>query len=239
MAIGSGTSARNVGIWNWQQAQDAIGKGQGLINSAQDGALLSLGKGCGQARDDATKDYGEAIDLLNPWYDAGKDALGVYQGSIGVGGDSACDAAVSAFREAPGYRYSVDQATDAIARKASATGALGSGNTLAAISDRAQNMADQGYKDWQAQVLGLSDRGQQAAGTQAGLQGQLGNTLATLGQNQGNAEAGVYTGLAGLGVNNLWQGTSAGMNAVTQAQKTAQAQQIFDGNGCVTESPNA
>lgn len=222
MGYGSGTAARNVGIWNWQQAQDAIGKGQGIINAGKEGALISLGKNFGQARDDATTQYGGAIDRLNPWVSAGTAALPTLQGSYGIGGDAARDAAVSAFREAPGTRYAIDQASDAVARKASATGALASGNTLQALQDRAQGIADQGYKDWQAGVKGIADAGQAAAGTQASLQGQLGNTLATLGQNQGTAEAGVHTGMAGLGVNNLWQGTSSGMNAVTQAQKTAQ-----------------
>lgn len=222
MAIGSGTAARNIGIWAYGQAQDAQKQGQSLLDTAQNNALLSLGSNYGQARDDLNSNYSTAIGYLDPWTNAGKGALTTLQGSYGLGGDEARDAAVAAFREAPGYQYSVDQATDALARKASATGALASGNTLQALQDRAQNMADQGYANWQAGVKGISDSGQAAATTQAGLQGQLGSSLATLGQNQGNAEAGVYTGLAGLGLNNLWNGTSTGINAVTGAQKTAQ-----------------
>lgn len=221
MAIGSGTSARNIGIWGYQQAQDAIGKGQGILDNAQNGALASLGKGFAQGRDDLTTQFGGAIDRLNPWVSAGTDALTTYQGSLGQGGQGARDAAVSQFQNSPGYQYAVDQASDATARKASALGALGSGNTMAAIADRAQNMQNQEYGAWQDRLNGLSTQGLQASGTQAGLQGQLGQSLASLSGQQGNAEAGVYTGLAGLGVNNLWQGTNAGIGAVNNAQKAA------------------
>lgn len=219
--MGAGTAARNVGIWAYGQAQDAINRGQGILDTAQGNALNALGQGYGQARTDLGEQYTGAIDRLSPWVSAGTDALGTYRNSLGLGGQAGNDAAVAAFREAPGYRYSVDQATDAVARKASALGALGSGNTMQAISDRAQNMADQGYATWQGQLSGLSDRGQQAATTQAGLQGQYGTQLANLGTQQGGAEAGVYTGLAGLGVNNLWQGTNSGLSAVQNAQQQA------------------
>lgn len=221
MALGSGTSARNIGIWGYNQAQDAIGRGQGLLDSAQGNALSALGQGYGQARTDLNTNYNGAIDRLNPWVTAGTSALGTYQNSLGLGGQAGNDAAVAAFREAPGYRYSVDQATDAVARKASALGSLGSGNTMQAISDRAQNMADQGYGNWQSQLNGLSNTGLQAATSQSGLQGQLGSSLAGLGQAQGQNEANIYGTYAGLGLNNLWQGTTAGLGAVTNAQQRA------------------
>lgn len=221
MAYGSGTSARNMGIWAWQQADDAKKAGQGLIDAAQSSALTSLGRNFDLARGDLNTQYTGAIDRLNPWAEAGKGALLTYQGSLGLGSAADRDAAVAAFREAPGTRYAIDTASDSIARKASALGTLGSGNTMTAIADRAQNIADQGYKDWQGQVKGVSDTGLAASGTQAGLQGQLGNSLATLGQNRGKTEADLYQGFAGMGVGNLWNGVSTGINAVTNAAKSA------------------
>lgn len=238
-----GGADRRLGMWGWDMSQNAIGAGQGIIDAARNPALAALGEGrtqglnalgqgYGQARDDLGEQFGGAVSRLDAWTNAGQDALGVYQGSLGLGGDAARDSAVASFRQAPGYQYQVDQASDAIARKASALGALGSGNTMTAISDRAQNLADQGYRDWQGQVQGVADRGQQAATTQAGMQGQYGTALANLGQSQGRdtaslwsdtagREAGVHTGLAGLGVNNLWQGTNAGIGAVMNGQKNA------------------
>lgn len=219
--MGAGTAARNIGIWGYQQAQDAIGKGQGILDQAQGNALASLGQGYGRARDDLTTQYTGAIDRLNPWVTAGTGALSTYQGSLGQGGQAERDAAVAQFQNSPGYQYAVDQASDATARKASALGALGSGNTMAAIADRAQNMQNQEYGAWQDRLNGLSNTGLTAANAQAGLQGTFGSQLAGLGTQQGRDESGVYTGLAGLGVNNLWQGTGAGLSAVQNAQTQA------------------
>lgn len=254
----SGRAGRLAGMWAYDQSQAAAERGQGILDAARGSALAALGQGreaigagrdqglsaLGQnydrARGDLNTQYAGAIDRLNPYNDAGQNALGTYQGSLGLGGQANRDAAVSAFRQAPGYQYAVDQATDAVARRASALGALGSGNTMQAISDRAQNMADQGYRDWQGQVSGLATLGQQAAGAQAGMQTQLGNSLASLGQNQGRDTAGLYTDaaareaglygqeagvhnqLAGLGLNNLWNGANAGIQAGTGALMAGQ-----------------
>lgn len=215
MALFSGTAARNMGIWGWQQGQDALGRGQGILDQAQGNSLAALG----QARNDLSTNFQDAIDRLNPWADAGRDALGVYQGSLGLGGDAARDSAVAAYRASPGYERRVNEATDAVARKASALGALGSGNTMQAISDRANYLADEDYGQWQGQLSGLSDRGQQAATVQGGFQGQLGQSLAGLGQ----AEAGLHQGYAGMGLDNLWKGTNVGVNAVQQGQQQAQS----------------
>lgn len=219
--MGAGTAARNIGIWAYGQAQDAKKEGQGLLDDYLGRSLASLGQGFGQARTDLNTQYTGAIDRLNPWASAGENALGVYQGSLGLGGDAARDSAVAAYRASPGYERRVAEATDAVARKASALGALGSGNTMQAISDRANYLADEDYGRWQGQVQGVADRGQQAATVQAGLQGQLGNQLAGLGQAQGTSEAGLYGQYAGLGMNNIWNATNSGIGSVQNAQKQA------------------
>lgn len=243
MALFKGGADRRIGMWGWDMAQNAIGAGQGIIDAARNPALAALGEGrtqglnalgqgYGQARDDLGAQFTGAIDRLQPYNQAGLDALGMERNSLGLGGAAGNAAATAAFQESPGYRYQVDQATDAVARKASALGSLGSGNTQAAITDRASQLANQEYGGWQDRLSNLGQRGQQAAGMQAGLQGQYGQSLANLGQSQGRdiaslwsdtagREAGVHTGLAGLGMNNLWQGTNAGIGAVTQAQQQA------------------
>lgn len=207
----SGSAGRKAGIWAAeaagkfaQGAQDIINDGKtaslaalaagrtgalGALDAGQTAGLDSLGRGYASAR----PEYEGAIARLDPWVDSGKRALTTYEGSLGLGGDAGYDAATGAFRAGPGYKFAVDQATDAVARKASALGALGSGNTMAAISDRAGNMADQEYGRWQGQVKGLSDQGFQGAGAQAGIQKGLGD----LGAQQGRDEAGLYGNFAG------------------------------------------
>ena len=193
----SGKAGRLAAMWGVDQANASANRISDLLGAGQTNALEALKAGqapalgaLGAGYDTAKSEYQGAIDRFNPWADAGKGALGMYQNSLGLGGAAGNDTATAAFREAPGYKYSVDQATDAVARKASALGALGSGNTMQAISDRAQNMADQGYKGWQDQLNGLSNTGLAAVGQQAGLQGRLGD----LGAQRGRDEAGIYTG---------------------------------------------
>lgn len=263
----SGRAGRLAGMWGIEQALQDYTTGNQLIDAAKTdtmgvldrgrtGALGAIDQGrtdslaaLGQGMEAARPQYQGAIDRYNPYVEAGTGALTAYQGSLGLGGDAAYDSAVSSFREAPGYRYSVDQATDAVARKASALGALGSGNTMQAISDRAQNMADQGYKDWQGQVKGLSDTGLAAIGAQSGIQTQLGNLEAQYGRDQSGVysgaagqEAGIYTGVAGqeagalqgyagLGLGNLSRMSdtkiSAGTGAMMAGQNAAQNRMNF------------
>lgn len=221
MAIGTGKSARYMGMWGFDQAQDAKREGQAAIDTAQGSSLDALGRWYSQARADASKHYGSAVDRVNDWVTAGKGALTQYQGSLGLGGQEERDAAEAAYRASPGYTKAVQAATDETMRAASATGALGSGNTIAAVGERARDMQDRDYGQWQSQLKGVSDSGQQAATAQGQWDTQLGNTLANLGQSQGRDEAGTFRDYAGMGQNNLWNATGMGINAVTDAAKRA------------------
>jgi len=222
MGLFSGKSARNTGIWAYNTAQDAKNEGQSQIDQAQSNSLNSLGQGYTQARDDATTYYNQGSSRLDTYANNGEKANNAYTDSLGLNGQDGYDNTVATYRESPGYQYQVDQALDQTARKASATGALGSGNTLQALSDRAQNMADADYSEWQNQLKGLSDSGQAAATQQGSWDTQLGNTLASLSQSQGRDESQVYQNYSGQSQNNLWNATNTGINAVTNASKQAQ-----------------
>lgn len=227
----SGRAGRLAGMWAADQAKSILNSQNDLLGQSKADALTALGQGFDQARTDLNTQYTGAIDRLNPWTEAGKNALGVYQGSLGLGGDAARDSAVAAYRTSPGYERRVAEATDAVARKASALGALGSGNTMQAISDRANYLADEDYGRWQGQVQGISDRGQQAATTQAGLQGQLGSQLGSLGQAQGTTAAGLHQNFGALGSGVLGQYgdtlIGAGTGAMLAGQQAAQNRMNF------------
>lgn len=236
MALFSGSSARRIGAYNAIQAADAEQRAAGLLASAKTDALGAIGQGrtsslaaIGQGYDRAAPEYQNAIARYDPWAEAGRGALATYQNSLGQNGAAGNAAAVAQFQASPGYQYQVDQATDAVARKASALGALGSGNTQAAITDRASNLANQEYGGWQDRLNGLSDTGLRATGQQASLQQGLGNLYAQRGRdessiytNAATGEAGVHTGLAALGQNNIWQSQGAQSSALTNAAKMAQ-----------------
>lgn len=126
--------------------------------------------------------YGGATSL-------GLDALGVN----GAGGNAR---AVQAFQASPGYQYAVDQSLDGIARKANALGVSAGGNTLAALSDRAGNMANQEYGSWLDRLTGYVSPELAATGGMAGYEA---------------AKAPVYTGSANS-IANLGTATTTGVN---------------------------
>ena len=170
------------------QARDAFSGGMtqatGAVNTGADAALGRLG---------------EAASLYRPAYDRGENASGMLASSLGLNGAEGNQAAVNAFQAGPGYQWQRDQATDAAARKASALGIAGSGNTLAALASLGSNLANQEYGGWQNRLQGLGQMGQQAAGGiasaltgQAGIDMQRGTTLAGLGTQNANNIAGTF-----------------------------------------------
>ncbi|TCR65438.1 hypothetical protein [Bosea sp. BK604] len=233
--MAAGTASRNIGIWGYDQAQDASNRVAELLGNTQTNALNALGTGrtnslaaLEQGYAAAAPQYQAAIERLDPYAQSGLRALGTYEDSLGLNGQAGYDSTVNAYRASPGYQRRVDEATDAVARKASALGALGSGNTMQAISDRANALADEDYGRWQGQVQGLAGMGQQTAATQSGIQQNLGNLLAQQGRDVSNVwgttagqESGLYQNLAGLGANNIWNAANAGLSAVQTGQKNA------------------
>jgi hypothetical protein len=219
----SGRAGRLAGMWAATQAQQDAAEMQRAIEAGRAESLAALGRGregslafLGQGIDAARPQYQGAIDRFNPYVQDGRAADAIYQGSLGLGGPAARDSAVAAFRAGPGYQFRVDQASDAVARRQSALGALGSGNTMAAISDRAGNMADQEYGNWQDRVRGISDRGFAATGAQAGIQQGLANLEAQYGRDR----AGVNTGFAGLESGVLQNATGQTLANIGQRSQT-------------------
>ena len=151
---------------------------QGAVNGAADTALGRLG---------------EAGDLYQPAYDRGEQAGGIYSDSLGLNGAEGNQRARDTFQTGPGYEWQRDQASDLAARKASALGIAGSGNTLAALTSLGSNLANQEYGSWQNRLMGLGVQGQQAAG---GMATALGNQ-ANIDMQRGNSLAGFYDRNAG------------------------------------------
>ncbi len=239
-SVFSGRAGRLAGIWAADQAQNNYNQQQGTLAEGRDNSLSAIDAGrisslaaLGQGYGAAVPEYQAAIERFNPWTDAGKSALTTYQNSLGQNGAEGNATAVAQFQASPGYQYQLDQATDAVARKASALGALGSGNTMQAITDRAANLANQEYGGWQDRLNGLSNTGLQASGQQANIQQGLGNLYAQQGRDTSNLysdaagkEAGIYTGyananagaLGNLGQTIIGAGTGALMAGQTAAQ---------------------
>lgn len=156
---------------------------------------------------------------LSEKYGAGTN---LYLDSLGVNGADGNTRATQAFQAGPGYQWAVDQALDGINRSAAARSGAYGGNTLAALSDRAGNMANQEFGSWQDRLGGLIAPEFQATAGQAGAEaGKVpvyqgtANSIANLGSNTTNGITSQNTQAANAemaGSGNLW---NFGLNALT------------------------
>lgn len=179
-------------------------EGTGILNNAQTYALGNLG--------DAAGAYSPLSSLAQK-YGAG---TGLYMDSLGANGAEGNARATGAFQAGPGYQWAVDQSLDGINRSAAARGGSLGGNTLAALSDRAGNMANQEFGAWQDRLGGLISPELSATGGAA--TGQAGAYT-----NMANVRQGTANTLANLGTN-----TTNGIN--DQTTQSANAEMAGSGN---------
>jgi hypothetical protein len=178
---GMGLSAATGGFG----AQDAAAAQN--ASQAQLDYLREAGAGAQQAGQQAQQG-------LDPYAQAGQNALQQQQALSGALGPEAYQAAVAALQAGPQYQGMVQQGEEAILANASATGGLRGGNTQAALAQFRPQMLSQVINDQYARLAGLSSGGQQAATQQGafGLNG-AGMNADILGQ-QGAAAAGGILG---------------------------------------------
>ena len=183
---------------NMQRWREAESKGMGYLNSGLSGSNKAI--------DSAKEAYGSLGELAKK-YGSGTS---LYLDSLGVNGAGGNARAQQAFQAGPGYQYAVDQSLDGIMRKQNALGGLSGGNTLAALSDRAGQMANQEYGNWQNNLQGLINP--ELSATSGFANGQAGAEL---------ARSGVYQTDAGNRVN-LLTGATKGMNNENTAGASAE-----------------
>lgn len=187
------------------------------LGSGQDQAIGALNTGFDQGR----QGYMGAMERFQPYAATGQAAFNQFADASGVNGAGGYDRATAAFRASPGYQQRVDQATDAVARRASSLGVLGSGNTMAAISDRAGDMADAEYGTYLSRLEGIGRTGYGATTSMAGLDKGLGDlgvaqggTLASLYDQNAAQRAGIYGNTATRGAGYLADLTGMGIGAL-------------------------
>lgn len=195
--IFTGDSAKKAAAENQARLEEARVRGTGTLTDAEGRALGTLDQASG-LYNPLTAKYGRASDL-------GLDALG-------VNGPAGNSRAVSAFQAGPGYQYAVDQSLEGVKRSANASGDPLGGNTLAALSDRAGNLANQEYGNWLTRLQGYVQPELSATGAQAGYTA---------------AKAPVITGTAG-NIVGLDQNTTRGIN--DQTTQAANAETAGSGN---------
>lgn len=235
--IFSGNSGRRTSMMNYGLLQNAQGQIDQRLNLGQNNAIQTIGAyepmslaALGQGYDQARGAYGGAADRFNPYAETGGRAFNLLADSYGVNGAGGNQNAVGAFQATPGFQYSVDQSSDALARHAASLGTAGGGNVMAAISDRAGQAANQEYGNWRSGLRDLGQTSFAAVGQQAGLQKGVGDLFANQGTATGNLyqqNAGrlsdIYTGTAAQGANALANTTSGLVNQNTLGQQAGQA----------------
>lgn len=210
--IFTGDSAKQAAKENKANLDNLLSTGTNILNTGQSNALGSL--------NDAAGAYAP-LSALGSKFGSGTD---MYLNSLGLNGAAGNQAATAAFQSGPGYQYQVDQALGQTNRAANAAGMLNGGNTLSALQDRASNLANQNFGQWQTSLAGLINPQLQATSgaatgiagadtNKANVYGNTANSLVNLnsgvtnGINSQNTQA-ANAAIAGSG--NLW---NLGMNA--------------------------
>lgn len=205
--IFTGESARRAADQNSAALRQNQAAGTDALNTAQGSSIAALNTAGGY------------YAPLTQKYGAG---TGMYLDSLGVNGPEGNTRATGAFQAGPGYQYAVDQSLDQTRRAAARDGSLVNGNTLAALSDRAGNMANQEFGNWQTKLGGLIAPEFQATAGQAGAEAgkvpvyaNTANQIVGLGTNTTNGINSQNTQAANAamqGSGNLW---NLGMQAAT------------------------
>ncbi|MCB5205008.1 hypothetical protein LH464_21310 [Neorhizobium sp. T786] len=168
----------------------SLKKNQGLIDTfrGQGNEIINTGEG------QSAGAINSAIGGYQPWVDAGEGALGTYQDALGLNGAEGNARATGAFQVGPGYQFAMGQGEQAALRGASAAGMLSSGNTLTALTEYGQGMANQEYGGWLDRLNGLSGQGMQGAAGQAQGYGGLADLYQTGTGNRLSLESEVLGG---------------------------------------------
>ena len=174
--------------------------------------------------------YNQNVQRLSPWVGAGSNALGNLtglMGSNGANGIATSPFTTEQFHQSPGYQWALQQGSQAVANQASAMGGVNSGNTLKALTQYGQGLANQqyqsalqNYQNWQNQIYnmnaGIANTGVNAAGMTAGLGAATANQIGSNLIGAGNARAAGQIGSANAwssGLGNIGQlGMYAAMN---------------------------
>lgn len=142
----------------------AIGGSVIMSNAASSAAKAQeRAAAAGVAQQDKALEYTKRI--MQPYVDAGHQALPYMRGSLGLGTADENAKALSAFYTSPDYAYAVEQGQQAITSGAKVTGlGLHGGGVLDELQKRRMGLATQNLSNWRAGVGDIMGQGRQSAG---------------------------------------------------------------------------
>ncbi len=145
---------------------------------------------------------------LAPYMGAGTNALTALQAALGIGPGGTGGPNAAALTSSPGYQFQLQQGLSGVQNAASASGGNMSGNTLKAITQYGQGLADTTWQQYLGNLTGLVGTGQNAANATgqfgANAAGQIGNNTIGGGNALAAGQVGAASNIAG-GINGVGQ----------------------------------
>ena len=139
--------------FHWRRrVSDAADQNKSLLSDMKTEGMGYLNTGLKNSTGSVQSNVIDPFKNLSSKYGQGTN---LYLDSLGVNGPQGNQNATNAFQAGPGYQWQTQQALDGVMRNADAMGMNRGGNNMAAVSDRAGNMANQEYGNWQTRLAGL------------------------------------------------------------------------------------
>jgi hypothetical protein len=171
-----------------------------------------------QAKKEAGKYYGEAQGYLEPWQQAGANALSNVQGLMAGTTDITTD---------PSYQWRREQGVEALDLSAAAGGKLLSGQQLKAITEFGQGLASTEYQNIYNRYMGVAQMGLQAGGQMGQQAMQMSSDMQQNALYGGAAQA---AGYSAMGQNTLFanalQGSGFGGSTFSMSATPANRGQV-------------
>ena len=139
-------------------------------------------------------------EMMQPYLDAGREALGQQSAFLGLDGPEAQQAQIDMVQRSPMFQSMLSQGEDSLLQNAAATGGIRGGNTQAALAQFSPQLLNQQLNQRYDRLSGMTTMGQRTA---AGVGADNAATSARVSQNfqnMGNIDAARSMGMAN-GVN--------------------------------------
>jgi hypothetical protein len=173
-------------IFSDKPARDAADAQIAGLNSGYNLASSNINQGI----DSLKTNYAAALQPFTTNYGQANAGMTQLGNVLGLNGQAGSDAALTALRNTPGYKFQQGTLDDTVNAQAAATGMNASGNQLLALNKVNQGLADSTYNNYVSQLQPFIGASNSAASGIAGVNTGL-----------GNATAGQYDQLAQMGWN--------------------------------------
>lgn len=171
----------------------------GIISSIFDifgkGPAAALKKANARSMEAQTKGYNEAKGFYEPYREAGNQGLSAYKDAVGLGDGNR---AIASFENSPFYKLTHNAALNAgqegVLNQGYGAGTARSGQTLAALADRARQDTNNSFQSYVNPLAGFTDAGLSTAGNLGNLATGHATNQAEGFLNKGKITAGKFAG---------------------------------------------